>query len=81
VIARVRAFGLSPRESQSVLRVIGLDAVDLGGWASLAVLVAGGFWVALWLAWIAWRLAGWIARWTAAHGHRQTEHREPGTSL
>jgi hypothetical protein len=39
--------------------LIGLDAVDLGGWLSLVVLVAVVAGVAVWLARIVWRVANW----------------------
>jgi hypothetical protein len=39
--------------------LIGLDAVDLGGWLSLVVLVAVAAGVAGWLARIVWKVANW----------------------
>jgi len=47
--------------------VIGIDVVDLGGWASLVVLAAVGCGVAIWLALLVWRLAALCLRWTRQH--------------
>jgi hypothetical protein len=58
--------GCTPEESGR-FAVIGVDAVDLGWWASLVVLAAGGVGVIVWLARIVWGLAGWGMRWRRRH--------------
>jgi hypothetical protein len=49
------------------LAVIGIDVVNLGGWASLVVLGVVCAGLTVWFARIVWRLAGWGRRWTKRH--------------
>ena len=47
--------------------MMGLDAVDLGGWLSLVVLVAVGASLVVWFGRIVWQVANWGRRWSKRH--------------
>ena len=66
IVLGIAQKGLYPEESGR-FAVIGVDAVDLGWWASLVVLASVGVGVTILVARIVWGLAGWGMRWRRRH--------------